>query len=259
MFTMTDEAIENVYLFIAELNGYKVGTVEGKLSFGKECYSDSVYPAMCDDDLYEIIWLKRLYHELDQLFAHKLINGSFEGFHWSVPIELDATASMLSYMGALLGDRRLLEMVNAAGEVNTLMDAWSIDGLSRNHVKKVATPRLYGSSQPAHTLWKKAGLVFDINDTVAMQNVLKTGPFAAADAFKEFLINHCNPTESMDVVVGKDRFTIKCNHYKRVGDVHVNYDLYDSSTGRIRRVTNTKTKMVADLDRFRSYFATLLI
>lgn len=166
---------------------------------------------------------------------------------------------MISYMGALLGDRRMLEMVNAAGDPDQLKDAWQIDGLSRNHVKKVATPRLYGSSQPSHDLWKKAGLQFTMDDVILMQESLRSGSFAAADAFKEFIINHCNPTEEMVIVIGKDCFEIKCNHYKRVGDVHIKYDLFDTESGRIKRVTHTKTKLVADLDRFRSYFVTLLI
>lgn len=259
MLTMNETAINDVYMFIAELNGYKIGTVDGKLAFGKSCYSDDVYPEMCDDDLYEIIWLERLYKELDSMFEYKLTHNTFEGFHWSVPIELDATASMLGFMGALLGDRRMLEMVNAAGDPNVLMDAWSIDGLSRNHVKKVATPRLYGSSQPAHDLWKKADLEYTLEDVLHMNKALREGPFAAADAFKEFIINHCNPQETMQIVIDDDEFEIKCNHYRHIGDVHVKYDLFDTESGRIKRVVHTKTKMIPDLDRFRSYFVTLLI
>lgn len=91
-FTMDDQAIKNVYLFIAELVGYKRGTVEGKIEFGKQCAYEQTLPELTDDSAHEVIWLERLYNELTALNIHKSINGTYEGFHWSVPIELDASA-----------------------------------------------------------------------------------------------------------------------------------------------------------------------
>jgi hypothetical protein len=255
MFTMNDKAIEAVHLFIAELLGYKRGTKQGKIEYGME----AVRTRKMTDSIEENIWLDRLYNEMTALLLHKHIKGSYEGFHWSVPIELDASASMLSYVGALLGDRRLLTMCNAAGDPEVLDDPWHLDGLSRNHVKKVATPRLYGSSTSAPELWKKAHLAYD-NDMVQLINKeLKSGPLGLADRFKEFIINNCNPRPEMRIVLWNDEFNIQCNHYKRIGEVTVAYDLYDTESGAIRRVNHTKTKSVPDLEHFKLYFATLLI
>ena len=146
-----------------------------------------------------------------------------------------------------------------AGEEHELNDAWYIDGLTRNHVKKASTPRLYGSDQAVHALWKKAGLDFTLEELNLMNGQFSDGALGLADAFKEFVINNCNPKPEMQVKIFGEEFTIKCNHWKRVGDVPVIYDLYDTSTGRVRRITHTKTKQVPDLDRFRRYFQTLLI
>ena len=63
----------------------------------------------------------------------------------------------------------------------------------------------------------------------------------------------------MVVKIGKDVFEIKCNHYTRVGEVSIAYDLFDTDSGTIRRVVHTKTKKVPDLDRYKRYFATLCI
>lgn len=258
-FTMDDQAIKNVYLFIAELVGYKRGTVEGKIEFGKQCAYEQTLPELTDDSTHEVIWLERLYNELTALNIHKSINGTYKGFHWSVPIELDASASMLSYMGVLLGDKRLLEMVNATGDTDVLNDPWYIEGLSRNQVKKAATPMLYGSGKTPAELWKDNKISYDFKDVQVINDQLKNGALGAANAFKDFLINYCNPKSEMVVKIGKDVFEIKCNHYTRVGEVSVAYDLYDTDSGTIRRVVHTKTKKVPDLDRYKRYFATLLI
>lgn len=90
--TMTPEAIEAVYLFIAELLGYKRGTYQGKVARGQQAYADRELPEAEGDDLAERIWLERHYRELDELLIHVLELGTMEGFHYSVPIELDASA-----------------------------------------------------------------------------------------------------------------------------------------------------------------------
>lgn len=256
---MTDEAIEAVYLFIAEMNGYKRGTLEGKIEYGKECFLEGRLPEAEGDSLHEHIWLSRIYTELNELRLYQFVNGTTEGFHWSVPIELDASASMLGITGALLNDSRLLTMTNMHGDENVLNDPWYVEGLTRNHTKTAAVPRLYGSDQPIHTLWTKGGLEFDMSKLELMNEQFSSGAIGLADSFKEFVVNNCNPQPEMTVQIWNEKFTIKCNHYKRVGDVHSKYDLYDTDTGRIRTITHTKTRMVPDLERFKRYFQTLLI
>lgn len=259
LITMNDKAVEAVYLFIGELNGYKRGTVEGKIEYGIKCFKEHALPEAQGDDLSERIWLERLYNSLNELFLHKYATGTYEGYHWDVPIELDAGASMLGFIGALLGDERLLNMTNMGGDGVTLYDPWFIEGLTRLHVKTAATPRLYGSNAATHELWRKKDLSYDLEMLHLMNGQFSNGAIGLADSFKDFVVNNCNPKAEMTVRIWDEEFTIKCNHYKRVGDVPMQYDLYDSSTGRIRKVVHTKTKMVPDIERFRTFFQTLLI
>ena len=110
------EEINSIYLFIAELHGYRTGTEAGKLAFGRECYLttrllDLDYSKESDrSDMHENIWLQRLYDDLDRCFgiATTPLAGiyktrSFKGteriedranpdYKWTVPIELDAGA-----------------------------------------------------------------------------------------------------------------------------------------------------------------------
>ena len=67
-------------------------------------------------------------------------NYRTDTYQWSVPLEADASASMLQYMGLLLGDTRLLEMTNVIGD--TLQDPWKLEGMPRLMLKKAATPML---------------------------------------------------------------------------------------------------------------------
>lgn len=89
---MNAQALNAVYLFIAELAGYKVGTVEGKLAFGKNCFENNSLPEYTEENLPEYIWLERLYDELTKYYTFVGLGGDAAEFHWSVPIELDASA-----------------------------------------------------------------------------------------------------------------------------------------------------------------------
>lgn len=252
---MTVEAIEAVYMFIAELLGYKRGTVAGKLKFGKQSYKKRTLP----EDLAERIWLERHYNELDALFVYSTQLGTMQGFHYRVPIELDASASMLGFTGALLGSEELLTMCNMAGDVETLNDPWHIDKLTREHVKTAATPKLYGSSATVMGLWEEADLEYSTEELAIMNRAFNKGAIGLADQFKEFVINNCNMKEEMHIKIWHDEFKVTCNHWKKVGDAPVIYDIYDTETGGIRRITHMKTKMIPDLDRFRTFTQTLLI
>ena len=249
---MNNEALVSVYMFIAELLGYKPKTKLGKIKLGIKAYLNNELT----DSIEERIWLERLYAELTK---YKLAQaaGVADKFHWSVPIELDASASMLGFIGCLLGDKRLLEMTNIAGE--GLNDPWYVEGLSREHVKRAATPMLYGSGKTPAELWKNNKLEYSLDDIKTINDELKHGALGLANQFKEFILSYVKPKDEMEVVIGDDKFTIKCNHYKQVGELTVAYDLYDTDTKRIRRIHHTKTKAVPDLDRFKRYFVTLLV
>lgn len=275
----TAKGADAIFMFIAELNGYKIGTEASKLDYGRDCYLSSKLHDLDysteagQSEAHENIWLQRLYNDLDcyygladkpiitpvlkaigfEVIAKRAVNNH----KWTVPIELDASASMLQYIGALLGDERLLTMTNCYG--TELSDPWAFDGMSRIMFKHAATPRLYGSSRACYELWDDWKHEYTLEQVQAFNQELATGPLGLADQFKEFIINNVKPTEHMTVSIGKETFSIECNRYRNVGEETISYDIYDTPTAAIRRMHHTRTRRVADLDQFRRYFVTLLI
>jgi hypothetical protein len=269
------------FLFIAELNGYKAGpSMEDKAEYGMNCWLESKFLQLDlsiekdRKDMYENIWLERIYGDLDKAFSLDGIDGDIkkamynagvdvtleldETHQWTVPIEIDCAASMLQVMGMLLNDYDLANATNMVeGE---LTDPWSIEGLTRNMVKKAATPMLYGSSKQAHELWQdEDDMPYTLEDVNTYNKALSTGYLAKANAFKNFLINNAKPTETMVVQLWNDTFEIKCNRFKHVGEVTKAYDIFDTKDNVIKRVFHTTTKAVPDLDQFRRYFPTLCV
>lgn len=326
--TLDRHGLKAVFLSIAELNGYKVGTIKGKLHFGVQCWLMDKYhdlktvatlPVAINKDshkrlnqylpvqlreafddshkdqqnvynqaeldradadraeLHENIWLTRLYENLDLHFNISLASIKQKALtnraglkfifsrhanathKWQVPIELDATASMLQWNGILLNDSRLLSMTNVIVSNDKLNDAWSVPGLSRAMFKHGATPRLYGSSRAVHELWQSWGHLYTLDHIKIFNEELSSGGLGAADAFKDFLINNCKPQETMKVKIYKEEFTIEANRFKSIGDTATKYHFYDTITKSVKSVVNTKTKQVPDLEQFRRYFPTLLI
>lgn len=280
--TATMKGAKAIFLFIAELNGFRDGTVTDKLAFGQECYVEGRthkldYKSEEDrKDLHENIWLERLYEELDNFFQlgplagmkrrwvsegskslEWLMSDPSTTFEWSVPIELDASASMLQYIGVLLNDERLCEMTNVIGA--DLQDPWKFDGINRNQFKKAATPRLYGSSKACHELWQDNSIKYTVDQVRLFNNELTSGALGLADQFKEFIINNVKPTEEMMVKIFNEEFNIECNRFRNIGEITRYYEIFDTETNRVKRIHHTDTKREADLDQFRRYFVTLLI
>ena len=269
--------VKNIMLAIAELNGYKVGTVEGKLQCGVNSYITSKLHDLDSNDeedrsdIYENIWLERLYLDLDAAYgidadplarALAVDVGTVPAdYKWSVPIELDANASMLSYMGALLGDERLLTMTNSLVVDDNLNDAWStVPGVPRNAVKVPYMPELYGSMQTARTLLERSKKFTkeQIEQWVPLLSAEKsTGAFGLASALKDFIIKHVKTEEVMNVVIGDDEFEITCNKWRKLGD-HREWYVFPTSTGE-KMVPHYVTKSTPDLVAFKRYFVTLLI
>lgn len=270
-----------VFLFVAELNGYKSGpSMDDKIQYGIRCWlSTKLLELDLEQEdhrkhLHENIWLERLYLDLDRAFGLDNIEGAIRkelfrinpcdmsltldpNYSWTVPIELDAGASMLQVEAMLLGD---LQLATATNMVEGLLtDPWSIKGLTRNQVKKACTPMLYGSSQACYELWESNGIQFGIDEVRTYNEALNTGYLAVANLFKEFIINNCKPSPIMDVTIWGESFRIECNRFRNVGERTVGYDIYDSESDTIKRVFHTTTAKVPDLDQFRRYFVTLLV
>lgn len=275
--------IYSVFLAIGELNGFKFGTIKEKFHFGINCWLNNTLHNLdlnLEEDrkeAYENIWLERLYLSLDKHFQVtkfmkagalenrttlvKLLFKHRQAAHeWDVPIELDATASMIQWEGVLLNDRRLLEKTNVlATKDGILQDIWTIQGLTRNMVKWAATPMLYGSSRACHELWKSKKCQFDLSHITIYSNEINQGALGLANALKDFIINECKPQEVMKVQIFNETIEIQCNRYRTIGDKTIVYELYDSVTKSVRKIVHTTTKQVADLEQFRRYFVTLLV
>lgn len=240
------------YLTIAELLGYKPDSYQDKIRLGKEAYEAKTLPNVdfnTDEgrkDLYELIWLERIYDALDNK------RDSFDVF-----LEADATASMLQIEGTLLGHRPFLEMTNVLGD--SLQDAWNFEGMSRLQFKKAMTPLLYGSSKDCRTLWRQNKLSYTISQVRAFNREIKYGALSVADKFKSFIINNVHPKETMTVKIWNEEFEIVCNRYKNVGDYAKRYDVYSTNAGKVETIYHTHTAKVPDLKQFRRYFVTLLI
>jgi hypothetical protein len=268
--------VEAVFLFIAELTGSYVagtGTMQDKINCGKQDYiKDNLHDIDLNSEsdrkeLHENIWLQRLYAELDDYFKcsstdvarYLAIDTGFyrpKGYKWSVPLELDFSASMLQYMGLLLGDKRLLDMTNVIGD--TLEDPWKLEGMERLKLKKAATPMLYGSTKACHELWQDNGISYTAEDVALYAKEMSEGAFGLCNLFKEFIINNAKPKAEMMVNINGEEFSVSCNRFRNVGEKTKAYKVWDSIDKRYNVVLHTDTKRVADLDQFRRYFVTLL-
>ena len=244
-------------------------------------------------ELHENIWLERLYDELDRynefktsfyrsnfkyrILVQKLsraraqssidsITASIKeltdsiqvtGFNWTVPIELDCTASMLQIQGALLNHLPFLEKTNCFG--SELQDIWTVPGIGRKMFKDAATPMLYGSSQSVKALWVANKHTFTKEQLALANKELTKGTFSVAKLFKDFIIKNVKPKETMKVKIWGQEFTIKCNRYKHKGDYKVRYNIFDSASNKVKTIWHMHTQNIPDLEQFRRFFVTLLI
>lgn len=254
------EYTKAMYLFIAELQGIKTcGSESEKAKLGRSFYKAKDLPELDldtehgRDELHELIWLERVYAELDSFFSR----DTSVPFYTIVPVELDASASMIQLTGVLLNHAPYMEMTNLTG--SELADPWRLPELSRKHVKLSATPMLYGSSQTAQDLWTKNGLTFTTRQSALMSHEIRNGAYAVANDFKNIIIENVQPIENMEVQVWNEKFNIECNRFRNVGDYTRRYPIYDTESGQVLAIAHTHTHKVPDLKQFKRYFQTLLI
>ena len=258
----TEKGVLNYYLFIAELNSFKTGTKEEKIAFGAECYDNATMPAKADhlDDMFENIWCERIYAELDtyfgKVFKAKLRNTEVSHY-WSVPIEIDMSASVLGYIGILLNHKPFMSRCNMIG--TTLTDAWAHDVITNRDQFKTIMRQCYGSQMTPDAMWDDMDIPYTDDEVKAFHHELEVGELAVANAFKDFLIQESNPTPEMTLHVYDDKPYIKCNKFFNVGEITTQFDLYDTATNSVRRIHHTDTKRIPDLKSFRRYFPTGLI
>ncbi len=277
---ITTEGLDAVFLFIAELHGTKNCTKEEKLERGQYLYLNrSLVNPVALEDKFEDVWLTRLYRELDlaipmnplvNIFHRRYLDNTitmteymkvryhYMAIHkWSVFIEIDMSASVLGYFSLLINHRPFMERCNMIGTI--LGDAWAHDTITNRKQFKTIMRQCYGSQMTPAKMWDDMGIPYTDEEVAAFDAELSQGELAVAKAFKDFIIQECNPQPEMTIHVGNDKPFIKCNRYFNVGEITNIFDIYDSYTNTIRRIHHTDTKRIPDLKSFRRYFVTALI
>lgn len=240
-----------VYLTIAELLGYEATDITDKALYGrkaydrKEQYSLNLSKQEDRDRLHKQILLERIYKALDN--PDKM---------WDIPIEADATASMIQIIGVLTGYIPYLSKTNLIGK--ELEDIWTVKGLSREHVKKAMTPILYGSSATIKQLWDDNKLSYTTKQLNIMKRELNEGIFKTAKEFKEFIINNVNPVPDSYAVIWNEFVQVKCNRFLSEKTTITHYPIYTSSQKVVKRLKRAVAK-TPDIKQFKRYFVTLLI
>ncbi len=279
----TSAGLRNKYLFIAEILGYKSGNVVGKVNYGRRAYFnkqllDLTMPEDIDD-IYENIWLERTYNEIDMVldienWKKKIAmanyhNGSssmtktskkietFNGLKWNVPIEIDASASVLMIEGLLLDHKPFMERTNLIGR--NIQDAWGHTVITNRIQFKTIMRICYGSSAEPASMWMDMNIKYTRAEVTAFKEELSTGDIAIANKFKDFVIRNANMRENMIVTVDNNKFKINCNKHYNIGETTNKFDLYDSKSNSIRRISNTSTVKKPDLKRFRISTPTTLV
>ena len=249
------EAIEAIYSAIAELSGFKRTRHITKMFAGMVAYKRRDLPqldlATEDDrkDLHELIWLERIYAQLDTLFA----NGSVE---WNVPIELDAGMSLAQIVGCITGDERLLNRTNVI-QPNKLQDPWHIDNVRRLSAKKSGTPIFYGSSATVTSLLKKADIDIDKSETKAIRKEFSRGAFSVIKALKDALIKTSDvKTPSYTVLGYNETYTVEVNKSRVIDSELALYKVWDSKKNRIKTFFMHKPIRIPDYKRFKLFMAT---
>lgn len=251
---LTKDGFDAIYAAIAELNGYRGKNYEDKVQNGIAMYINREMPdiekmheANDYSDLHVIIWLQRIYDGLDNYD---------ERIGWNIPIELDALASMLQLTAVLTNDHEYMRRTNMIG--TEFGDAWSVPYCSRNHVKKAVTPKLYGSNAEPKELWDKNKLQYTQEQLNKISEEIRTGLYANANNFKDFIIGNVKPKAQMKVNIWGQEFDIFCNRFKPGRTTEKTYWIYTSAQNLMKKVVH-HSGLIPDLDQFKRYFQTLLL
>lgn len=238
---LTTAGLKNVYLFIAEIFGDKPKTLKEKIAMGMNHAEKEEIPESAD--LHEQIWLRRIYENLK------------DTDHWTVPIEVDATASAVQIMGVLMNDHKLMDLTNLINPY-VLEDYWTVDYLPRKYVKFAVTPRIYGSSASPADLWDKHHLEYTQEDEENIEKDFeKGGRFYAPNHFKETILK-CKPEAHRKVKIWNEEFTVNCSKFKD-GEVNDYIKIYTTTNGYYKPFS--RSSRVVDVKQFVRYHCTLLV
>jgi hypothetical protein len=250
------KVMNDIWYFIAELAGTGGSTQAEKFALGEKAYKDRVLPEIDLDtedgrkDLHEVIWLKRIYSELDRLYAGVGITL------WTIPVEVDASMSVAQVIGALTGERRLLERTNVIGD--TLSDPWAIKGVRRLSGKKVGTPRFYASSASTRALLSSAGINIIESEVKAIDKEFSAGAFSIINKLKDAIVkNYTNRENQIEVTTWGETFLLDVNKFKPSGKRIVVTKVFDK--GVVKNTFTREPILVPDFDRMSLFFPTGLV
>jgi hypothetical protein len=255
------EAEESIYYFIAELLGIKhCKDFQDKVAKGREAYLNCQLPELNldkesdRDELHELIWLERLYNDLNRLYDTNL-----PAVLCTTPVEIDASASLQQFLGTLLNEERAMVDTNVIPS-ERLQDPWYIPEVRRICVKKVYTPQLFGSAKSAKTLLDQSNLNPSAEELKAIKAESTNGKFAVLNAFKKLVISgYNNHKPTIDVTIWGNTFQLEVTKWKPAGATIVVTEAYDSKTNKFRRSFTHEVKRVPDYARFKTSFLTLLV
>lgn len=210
---------------------------------------------------FEKVWLNRLISEWRLVKKDK-------NHLWSVPLEIDQSASVCSYIGAITRNRGLLEITNSIGH-GKISDPWTIGNIPRDAVKLVQQV-FYGSGKSLREIMSAEGFKVEEKDLREVMKALNSGIFKIAKMYAE-ACKSGSPASSITVNCGVDSYTFLNQHPKEEEDEEgrkrpmgvyedVTYGHINPLTKRVGRATfKIMTKKVLDKDRIRSLYPTSLI
>lgn len=274
----TQIGLESKLMFVAQLLGFKNGSKQCKIDQGwnqylTETFHECDYSDETAEEVFENIWLTRLYQDLDNAFGNSFklkiykqrakagvtlpINLPIVKYKWSVPIEIDMSASVLGYIGLLLNHKPFLDRCNITP--GDLTDAWAHDVITNRKQFKSIMRQCYGSQMSASDMWNEMQIAHTYEEVQAFNKEMESGDIAVAIKFKDFIIDNCQMQPKMKLHVMNEKVDTYCNKFHNVGEETTMFDLYDTKTDSIRRVHNTSIKQVPDLKSFKRYSVTGLV
>lgn len=246
---LSQEGKDAVAAFVAELNGVSMhnSSWQERIAIGYLYWEFKTFPENVVENSFEKAWLEAIYE------------GDVN--HWDIPVEVDATASMMQVYGALLGSEHLLRSTNVLYD-GTLHDAWYVEGVARDTVKHTMTPMGYGRSK--ENALKNIG---SIDDRLKMIEFLSRDGVKEFVEFKDTIVERCKPASKMHIRIWDDEWDITPNHFLDGNGCRKEVDKSASSHEEVyyfngknwMRGIQHHVKYMPDLERFRLYFPSLLV
>ena len=108
-------------------------------------------------------------------------------------------------------------------------------------------------------MWDDMNIPYTEAEVYAFNKELEEGTISVANSFKDFIIQNVKPKLQMRPTIDGETFDIECNKYFNIGETTNHFDLYDTFSNSIKRISNTTTVKRPDLISFKRFFVTEII